>query len=73
MKQANFLFVFCFFLFFLKRFDNDCFFPAYLDQFAAGKNIQVAGNIAGCWRLLTTLLEAYELVYEALSWSKSYD
>ena len=67
MKQTNFLFVFCFFFFSLKRFDNDCFFPAYLDQFAAGENVQVAGDIAGCRRLLTTLLQAYELVYEASS------
>ena len=59
MKQTNFLFVFCFFFFSLKRFDND--------QFAAGENVQVAGDIAGCRRLLTTLLQGYELVYEALS------
>lgn len=64
MKQTNFLFCFYFFFFF-KRFDNDHFFPAYLDQFAAGENVQVAGD--GCRRLLTTLLQAYELVYEALS------
>ena len=67
MKQTNFLFCFLFLIFFLKCFDDDHFFPAYLDQFAAGKNIQVAGDIAGCWHLLTTLLQAYELVYEALS------
>ena len=67
MKQTNFLFCFLFLIFFLKRFDNDRFFPAYLDQFAAGENVQVAGDIAGCWRLLTTLLQAYKLVYEALS------
>ena len=30
------------------------FFPAYLRQFPAGKNIQTAGDIAGCWRLLTS-------------------
>ena len=67
MKQTNFLFCFLFLIFFLKRFDNDHFFPAYLDQFAAGENVQVAGDITGCRRLLTTLLQAYELVYEALS------
>ena len=55
MKQTNFLFVFCFYFFFKKRFDNDRFFPAYLDQFAAGENVQVAGDIAGRRRLLTTL------------------
>ena len=67
MKQTNFLFCFLFLIFFKKRFDNDHFFPAYLDQFAAGKNVQVAGDIAGCRHLLTTLLQAYELVYKALS------
>lgn len=73
MNETN-QFSFLFFVsnFFLKRFDNDRFFPAYLDQFAAGENVQVAGDIAGWWRLLTTLLQAYKLVYEALSWSKSY-
>ena len=55
MKQTNFLFCFLFLIFFLKRFDNDRFFPAYLDQFAAGENVQVAGDIAGRRRLLTTL------------------
>ena len=73
MNETNqFSFCFLFLFFSLKRFDNDCFFPAYLDQFAAGENVQVAGDIAGCRRLLTTLLQAYKLVYEALSWSKSY-
>lgn len=68
MKQTNFVFCFLFLIFFFsKRFDNDHFFPAYLDQFAAGENVQVAGDIAGCQHLLTTLLQAYELVYEALS------
>lgn len=68
MNETNqFSFCFLFLIFFKKRFDNDRFFPAYLDQFAAGENVQVAGDIAGCRRLLTTLLQAYELVYEALS------
>ena len=49
MKQTNFLFCFLFLIFFLKRFDNDRFFPAYLDQFAAGENVQVAGDIAGAY------------------------
>lgn len=69
MNETN-QFSFLFFVsnfFFSKRFDNDHFFPAYLDQFAAGENVQVAGDIAGCRHLLTTLLQAYELVYEALS------
>lgn len=69
IMNETYQFSFLFFVsnFFLKRFDNDRFFPAYLDQFAAGENVQVAGDIAGCWRLLTTLLQAYKLVYEALS------
>ena len=56
MSETN-QFSFCFlFLIFLKKcFDNDRFFPAYLDQFAAGENVQVAGDIAGRRRLLTTL------------------
>ena len=56
MNETN-QFSFLFFVsnFFLKRFDNDRFFPAYLDQFAAGENVQVAGDIAGRRRLLTTL------------------
>ena len=68
MSETNqFSFCFLFLIFFKKCFDNDRFFPAYLDQFAAGENVQVAGDIAGCWPLLTTLLQAYKLVYEALS------
>ena len=57
MNVTNpFSFCLLFLIFFKKRFDNDRFFPAYLDQFAAGENVQVAGDIAGRRRLLTTLL-----------------
>ena len=31
------------------------FFSAYLCYFPAGENVQIAGDIAGCRRLLTTL------------------
>ena len=56
MNVTNpFSFCLLFLIFFKKRFDNDRFFPAYLDQFAAGENVQVAGDIAGSRRLLTTL------------------
>ena len=48
MSETNqFSFCFLFLIFFKKCFDNDRFFPAYLDQFAAGENVQVAGDIAG--------------------------
>ena len=44
MNVTNpFSFCLLFLIFFKKRFDNDRFFPAYLDQFAAGENVQVAG------------------------------
>ena len=50
MNETNqFSFCFLFLIFFKKRFDNDRFFPAYLDQFAAGENVQVAGDIAGAY------------------------
>ena len=50
MNETNqFSFLFLVSNFFLKRFDNDRFFPAYLDQFAAGENVQVAGDIAGAY------------------------
>ena len=31
------------------------FFPIYLHYFPAGKKVQVAGSITGCWGLLATL------------------
>ena len=41
--------------FFLKRFCSGRRFLAYPRQFPAGENVQVAGDIAGRRRLLTTL------------------
>ena len=47
------------FYLFLKCFCNDHCCSAFLHQFLAGKNVQLAGDIAGCCCLLTSLLIGY--------------
>ena len=49
MKTISFSILFCT----LQLFFNPLF--AFLQQFTAGKNLGVAGDSAGHWRILTTL------------------
>ena len=53
-------FFFYFISYFTAFFFNPLFF-AFVQQFTAGENLKVAGDSAGCRRILTTLLPSYTL------------